>query len=107
MPLSRTSLASKIGLVLLAVVTVASVTPLVSLIASSGVASALDCPLDEGSAHPCRLAGTDIGDTLYAGFVMGWLMLVTAPVMLVTALFWIVFALRSLHRRRARRIAAG
>ena len=76
---------------------------LVSVVLASAVASALDCPLDEGSVHPCRLAGADIGETLYAAFVMGWLMLVTAPVMLVTALVWIVLGLRALRGRRATR----
>lgn len=104
---SPTTLASRIGLVLLAAVTVASVAPLVSAIVSSGVASALDCPLDEGSAHPCRLAGADIGDILYATFVMGWLMLLTAPAMVVAVLVWIVLAVRALRRRRARRTATG
>ena len=103
----RTTLASRIGLVVLVVMTVASVAPLVSVIVSSGIANALDCPIDEGSAHPCRLAGTDIGDFLYAAFVMGWLMLLAAPVMLVAVLFWIVLAVRALRRRRARRTSNG
>ena len=107
MPLLRTSLASKIGLVLLAVATLVGVAPLVSVLVASGFASALDCPLDEGSVHPCMLAGVDIGETLYAAFVVGWLMLLTLPVLLVTALVWIVLGVRVIRRRRARRMASG
>ena len=95
------SRASKIGLLLLAVVTMASAAPVVSVLVSSMAASALGCPLDEGSAHPCSLAGADIGETLYTAFVLGWLMLLTAPVMFATAIVWIVIGLRALRRRRA------
>ncbi len=107
MPLLRTSFASKIGLFLLALVTMASAAPLVSVLVAGGVATVLACPLDEGSVHPCVLDGVDIGETLYAAFVMGWLMLLTLPAMLVTALVWIVLAVRALRRRRARRLAPG
>ena len=48
---------SRIALVLLAVVTVASAAPLVSVLLSSMAAGLLDCRLDEGAAHACRLAG--------------------------------------------------
>ena len=98
---------SRIALVLLAVVTVASAAPLVSVLLSSMAAGLLDCRLDEGAAHACRLAGVDIGETLYAAFAMGWLMLLTAPVMLVAALSWVVIGVRALRRRRARRNATG
>ena len=103
MPSLRASPASKVGLVLTAIVTVASMAPLVSVLVSSVVASALGCLLDEGSAHPCWLAGADIGDALYTAFVMGWLMLLTVPVMLVAALFWIAIGVRALLGRRHRR----
>ncbi len=66
---------------------------------SSGVASALDCPPDEGSVHPCRVAGTDIGDVLHRAFVIAWLMLLAAPAMFVAVLFWIVIAVRASRRR--------
>ncbi len=105
MPALRASLGSKIALILVAIVTLASVAPLFSVIVSSMVASALGCSLDEGSAHPCMLAGADIGGALYTGFVLGWLMLLTAPIVLATALFWIVVGVRALMRRRTGRAA--
>jgi hypothetical protein len=74
--------------------------PALMLAASLAASSALDCRVDEGSAHPCLLLGADIGGLLYTGFTMGWLLLVTLPFMAITLLLWIALGLRALWRRR-------
>jgi hypothetical protein len=53
--------------------------PFIPVIIASLIASACGCDLDEGSAHPCIVFGKDIGRTLYAMGVMGWLGLLTFP----------------------------
>ena len=105
MPALRASLGSKIALILVAIVTLASVAPLFSVIVSSMIASALAVLTRRRVGHPCMLAGADIGGALYTGFVMGWLMLLTAPIVLATALFWIVVGVRAVMRRRTGRAA--
>lgn len=72
--------------------------PLFSVAIAGGIANANGCELDEGSVHPCVVAGTDMGETLYAMGVMGWLMLATIPVglglvvvyLLAVAAFYII-----------------
>lgn len=79
---------SRWGLAGLVLLTLVVWMPLLGVLVSSELASALGCPLNEGGTHPCLLLGMDIGDLLYTLFVLGWLMLVTAPFMLMTALLW-------------------
>ncbi|MCW6511366.1 hypothetical protein [Lichenifustis flavocetrariae] len=69
--------------------TLVSVAPIVSLTLAVTLATSLGCALDEGSVHPCRVAGIDIGDALYTGAVFGWLMLVTWAGLLVSLGVWI------------------
>ena len=94
---------ARIGLGLVAIVTIVSLLPLVGLVAAGMIADRFGCILDEGSVHPCTVAGQDLGGPLYAAFVGGWLALLTAPVMLATAAFWIVCGVRAVIRWRARR----
>lgn len=90
--------ARKIGLAVLWLVTLASFAPLVSLLGASLVAGALGCPLDEGSVHPCLVAGSDLGDSLYAAALLGWLMLATWPGMLASLAVWLWLIGRRLLR---------
>jgi hypothetical protein len=76
------------GFAILWIVTLVSFAPLISVLAAGIVADWLGCPLDEGSVHPCRAAGVDIGETLYAAAVLGWLMLATWPGMLASLVLW-------------------
>lgn len=62
--------------------------PLLSLVTGGEIASLAGCQLDEGSVHPCLIAGLDLGSVLNTMTVAGWLLLVTGPVMLVTTLAW-------------------
>ena len=88
------------GLWALAVVTLLAWAPVLSVAFTIAVADLLGCQVDEGSVHPCPGPfGWDLGELLYATGVMGWLMLVTAPAMLLTGLAWPVLGLRLALRR--------
>lgn len=62
--------------------------PLLSVLVCSALAGLLDCRVDEAATYPCVVAGIDLGPTLSFLGVMGWLMLVTAPFMLASLIFW-------------------
>lgn len=53
--------------------------PLVPVIIAGIIATICGVQLDEGSAHPCIVLGTDFGETLYCMGVMGWFCLMTFP----------------------------
>lgn len=94
-----------VAFVTLCVVTAVAWAPFFSVLVAGLTATAFGCTLNEGNAHPCVVAGIDLGDTLYAMGVMGWLMLVTVPFMLLTLVVWaalaIVFISRRIQARRA------
>jgi hypothetical protein len=94
-----------VWMIILTVTTVVGWMPLLLLLLSMGVASALGCRLDEAAVHPCRAAGLDLGPALSAGFIGGWLLLVVWPVMLITLVAWIVLLVRLLLRRHGARAA--
>ncbi|MGN7124943.1 hypothetical protein [Methylorubrum thiocyanatum] len=54
------------------------------------------CRADEASAHPCLVAGIDIGGLLYALLMMGWLVVLLLPFMLLTLVIWLGIGLRAL-----------
>ena len=83
----------------LALVTLLSFAPLLSVLIASEAASVLGCTLNEGDAHPCPVLGVDIGDVLYSMFVAGWFMLMTLPGMVLTPLVWLGLLIRSLVKR--------
>jgi hypothetical protein len=64
--------------------------PLISVAIAGSIAQANGCQLDEGSVHPCVVNGTDMGETLYAMGVMGWLMLATIPLGLGAAAIYLI-----------------
>ncbi len=94
-----------LGMIILTVTTAIGWMPLLLLLLSMGVASALGCRLDEAAVHPCRAAGMDLGPALSAGFIGGWLLLVVWPVMLITLVTWIVLLVRLLLRKHRARAA--
>lgn len=53
--------------------------PILVAIGSGSVAHALGCQVDEGSVHPCVVAGMNWGPLFYDLGVLGWLFLVTLP----------------------------
>ena len=80
------------------------VLPLISVVASSMIASAFDCELHEGFANPCLIAGRDYGGLLVNMFVAGWLMLLTLPMGLLISIVWAaVETITFLRRRRGAR----
>ncbi|HEV2543827.1 MAG TPA: hypothetical protein VGU70_13805 [Methylobacterium sp.] len=54
------------------------------------------CRVDEGSAHPCLVAGIDIGRLLYTLMMMGWFVILMLPFMLLTLVIWLGIGLRAL-----------
>jgi hypothetical protein len=88
-----------VGFVLLLAFTLA---PVASVVIASLLANAHNCRLDEGSVHPCLIAGADWGETLYTLGVLGWLMLVTLPLGAIGLLVLAVVLLihRNIWRRR-------
>lgn len=79
---------SRFGLAGLVLLTLVVWMPLLGVLISGELASALGCPLNEGGTYPCIVLGVDIGGLLATLFVLGWLMLVTFPFMLITAGLW-------------------
>ena len=68
--------------------------PMISVFTASAIADASGCTLNEGSSHSCIVFGTDVGETLYTMFVMGWMFFLTVPTGLValvvfTVIVWI------------------
>jgi hypothetical protein len=88
-----------VGFIVLLVATLAAWAPLVAVLIAYAIASPLDCRVDEGSSHPCVVAGVDLGPMLYLLGVSGWFMLVTWPLILVTAAIWLFLGIRGLLRR--------
>ena|SRR6516164_9856975 len=78
--------------------------PVINILISSVIASALGCRLDEGSVHPCLFVRMDLGDLLYFLFVSGWFAVLTIPVGVMLILVWlivaVVFAIKHLHAGR-------
>jgi len=64
------------------------------------------CDINEGSAAPCIVAGTDLGETAYTlGIFAAWGPLFLAPVVMGAAMLWALFAaVRAILRRRADRV---
>ena len=46
--------------------------PLISVMIAGWIAETNGCTLHEGFVNPCVVNGTDIGQDLYAAFVLGW-----------------------------------
>lgn len=75
-------------------------TPAISVISSSLIADAYDCPLHEGFANPCVINGADWGETLAGMFVAGWFMLMTLPVLVFALVVWISVEIIAVLRAR-------
>jgi hypothetical protein len=70
------------------------------------IANVAGCELDEGSVHACLVFGVDLGDTLYAMSVLGWLMIVSIPLGGVLLACWIVVLCVHLRLNRLRKRTA-
>ena len=67
--------------------------PMISVLSAGAIAQAAGCSVDEGSAHPCTVAGMDVGEALYTMFVMGWMFFLTVPTGLVALVLFTVIVL--------------
>ncbi|HEX5716124.1 MAG TPA: hypothetical protein VF179_08195 [Thermoanaerobaculia bacterium] len=76
--------------------------PMISVFTASAIAEASGCSLDEGSAHQCVVLGTDIGESLYTMFVLGWMFFLTVPTGLVALVLFTVIVLVSARSKRIR-----
>ena len=83
---------SRILLVCLILILLFAALPMIGALTAGGLAGALGCALDEGSVHPCPFLGMDLGKTLYAFGVLGWLSLATIPAGALLLLIWLVAA---------------
>jgi hypothetical protein len=75
--------------------------PVFVLIGVSLVANHYGCRVHEGFATPCIAGNTDIGETLYALGMSGWLLIVTIPLLACLAIVWIIVEVVNLVRSRA------
>ena len=75
----------------LIIATILAWLPAICLVVTVGVAAATGCRVDEGSVHPCIVAGHDIGDALYAGLMMVWAIVLAFPFMIGTVVLWVFF----------------
>ena len=79
MNFSRRTFVVLIGLCLL---------PLAAVIVSAALAALVGCELNEGVTNVCQIAGIDIGGFLSSLFVMGWLALITLPLLMCVLALW-------------------
>jgi len=84
---------------LLLALTVLSWLPVAVITATYVVALAAGCDPQRGSLVHCLMPGADAGGALNAVLITGWLMLVLAPVALLTACAWAMIGLVGLLRR--------
>ncbi len=85
-------------LLVLGLIGLIALAPLFSVFIAGGIANAAGCAVDEGSSHPCIIAGTDWGETLYTMFVLGWFMLFTIPLGAMASMAWLITLI--IHRGR-------
>jgi hypothetical protein len=78
----------------------ASVAPLLAMVAAGLTADHFGCRLHEGFVNPCVIGGRDYGETLYNMAMMGWLMLFTLPYGVGLLLVWAVTEIVRLVRLR-------
>lgn len=75
--------------------------PLFAGLISSATTSALGCEVNEAYARPCILMGIDISDAIYNGFMSMFLLILTAPIIMISFVLWIIFAVFSIRSKRA------
>lgn len=84
----------------------ATVAPLLiwigAVVATLVLSGPIGCRIDEGSSHPCMIAGQDWGETAYGlGMTAAWGLFFLAPLSFGIGLLWGLTAL--LHRLLRRR----
>ena len=90
------------------VILLVAFSPLISVAIAGSIADANGCVLHEGYVNPCIVNGQDMGETLYAMGVMGWLMLATIPLGLIAVVAYLLIVLVVwLIRRSSRKETAA
>ena len=72
-----------------------AVLPLIVAATAAMIAKWAGCRLDEGSVHPCKVCGVEVGERLYSMFVNFWLVFITFPIgglIAFVALAWCIVA---------------
>ncbi len=85
---------------ILAAIVLFALLPIISVMASSGIAALGDCQLNEARTHPCVIVGVDVGGLLTFMFITGWLALMTVPIGAVALLVWLAVAIVLVLRAR-------
>lgn len=81
--------------------------PLFVISLAAAVAGLLKCQLSDFGPTHCALFGTDIGGLLSGALTIGWMALVTIPLLMAIASLWVlVEAFVWKRRRRKARLAA-
>lgn len=81
---------------LLVLILLFALAPVISVFVAGWLAETNGCVLNEGDIHPCIVAGTDMGPTLYTLFVLGWFALATLPLGGGALIVWLVILI--IHR---------
>lgn len=82
----------------------ATVAPLLiwlgALVLTLVLSGPMGCRIDEGSSHPCMIAGSDWGEAAYSlGMIAAWGLFFLAPVSFGAGLLWaLVTLIRRLRR---------
>ncbi|MEP0320612.1 hypothetical protein [Bauldia litoralis] len=93
---------------LLPVIIGIAVAPMISVMVAGSIAKANGCVLHEGFVNPCVVDGKDMGETLYAMGMMGWLMIATIPAGIIALIVWLIVAtIMLVTGRRSAPPAAG
>ena len=88
------------------VILLLALAPVISVFVAFWIAEGNDCVLHEGTINPCLVNGGDVGDTLYAMLLLGWLAIASLPLGAVALLaLLVVFVIHLLWWRRRRRLA--
>jgi hypothetical protein len=85
---------------LLAGATLLAWLPLLGVLLAIGFADLAGCQVNEAGGQPCVVGGTDWGPWLTTLFTLGWLMLVTIPLMLASIVAWVIVLVVWLRQRR-------
>ena len=88
---------------LVVVAAVVLLIPLVVAILGAAMAGVLGCQVSEAGPTPCFVAGFDWGNLLLNMVMMGWLALVSVPILMVILGLWAATESWS-HVRRRRRL---
>ena len=88
---------------LVVVAAVVLLIPLVVAILGAAMAGVLGCPVSEAGPTPCFVAGFDWGELLLNMVMMGWLALVSVPILTVILGVWAAMESWS-HVRKRRRL---